>query len=211
MLAQPRRPTQGTAAPTIAVPNSKGEFCWSPCRAPDYPWLSGLAHTFIQLPTLAVDPLAVDNPAARSGHDDQATPPHQMIALGIIEAEPTRREALWQYLSAQPEFVCVLCVGSHQDFLAGLKQLETKPRLVLADIHLPGCSGLAGLADLRHRLPEVALFILGGHRQAECVVEALREGAAGYLEYSAPYPYSSSRCCWWRRAAWLSGRRRPGC
>lgn len=111
-----------------------------------------------------------------------------MIALGIIEAEPARREALWQYLSAQPEFACVLCVGSHQEFLAGLKQLATKPRLVLADIHLPGCAGLTGLADLRQRLPEMALFVLSGHRQAECVVEALREGAAGFLEYDTPLP-----------------------
>ncbi|TPG64603.1 LuxR C-terminal-related transcriptional regulator [Hymenobacter nivis] len=111
-----------------------------------------------------------------------------MIALGIIEVEPARREVLWQYLSAQPEFACVLCVGSHQEFLAGLKQLATKPRLVLANIQLPGCSGLTGLADLRQRLPEVTLFILSGPRQAECVVEALREGAAGYLEYLAPLP-----------------------
>lgn len=108
-----------------------------------------------------------------------------MIALGIMEAESARRAVLWQYLSAQPEFGCVLCVGSHQEFLAGLKPLATKPRLVLADIHLPG---LTGLADLRQRLPEVALFILSGHRQAECVVAALREGAAGYLEYPAPLP-----------------------
>jgi hypothetical protein len=41
-----------------------------------------------------------------------------MIALGIIEVEPARRAVLWQYLSTQPEFVCVLCVGSHQEFLA---------------------------------------------------------------------------------------------
>jgi DNA-binding NarL/FixJ family response regulator len=111
-----------------------------------------------------------------------------MIALGIIEVEPARRAVLWQYLSAQPEFACVLCVGSHQEFLAGLKQLTTKPRLVLTDIHLPGCSGLTGLADLRQRLPEVALFILSGHLQVECVVEALREGATGFLDYDIPLP-----------------------
>jgi hypothetical protein len=29
-----------------------------------------------------------------------------MIFLGIIEVEPARREALWQYLGAQPEFAC---------------------------------------------------------------------------------------------------------
>jgi DNA-binding NarL/FixJ family response regulator len=111
-----------------------------------------------------------------------------MIALGIIEIEPARRATLWQYLSAQPEFRCVLCVGSHQEFLAGLAQVATLPSLVLADIHLPGCSGLTGLAGLRQRLPAVEIVILSGHLQAECVVEALREGVAGYLEYTAPLP-----------------------
>jgi hypothetical protein len=68
----------------------------------------------------------------------------------------------------------VLGVGSHQEFLAGLKQLATTPRLVLA--------------DLRQRLPAVALFSWSGQRQAACGVEALREDAAGYLEYPAPLP-----------------------
>jgi DNA-binding NarL/FixJ family response regulator len=113
--------------------------------------------------------------------------PHQMIALGIMEVEPACRTALWQYLSTQPEFVCVLCAGSHQEFLAGLPQVAP-PSLVLADIHLPGCSGLMGLASLRQRFPAVEIFILSGHRQAECVVETLREGAAGYLEYTTSLP-----------------------
>jgi DNA-binding NarL/FixJ family response regulator len=67
-----------------------------------------------------------------------------------------------------------------------LPHVATPPNLVLADIHLPGCSGLTGLAGLRQQLPAVEIFILSGHLQAECVVEALREGAAGYLEYPAP-------------------------
>ena len=86
-----------------------------------------------------------------------------------MEVEPARRAARWQYLSAQPEFACGLGVGSHQEFLAGSKQLATKPRLVLADLQLPGCSGLTGL---RQRLPAGALFSLSGYRQAECVAAA---------------------------------------
>ena len=111
-----------------------------------------------------------------------------MIALGIIESEPVRREALWQYLSAQPEFACVLCAGSHPEFLAGLAQVATPPSLVLADVYLPDCAGLAGLAGLRQRLPAAEVVILSGHPQADCVVEALREGAAGYLEYGTSLP-----------------------
>jgi DNA-binding NarL/FixJ family response regulator len=79
-------------------------------------------------------------------------------------------------------------VGTHQEFLAGLKQVATLPQLVLADIHLPGCSGLTELAGLRQRLPTMEIVILSGHLHGECVLEALREGAAGYLEYLVPLP-----------------------
>jgi hypothetical protein len=51
-------------------------------------------------------------------------------------------------------------VGSHQGFLAGLKQLATTPRLVLAALHLLGCSGLT---DPRQRLAAGALFSLSGY------------------------------------------------
>lgn len=86
-----------------------------------------------------------------------------------MEVEPARRAARWQYLSAQPEFACVLGAGSHQELLAGPKQLATKPRLVMAALHLPVCSGLT---DLRQRLPAGALFSLSGYLQAECVAAA---------------------------------------
>jgi CheY-like chemotaxis protein len=49
-------------------------------------------------------------------------------------------------------------VGTHQEFLAGLKQVAMLPQLVLADIHLPGCSGLTELAGLRQRLRWRSLF-----------------------------------------------------
>ena len=111
-----------------------------------------------------------------------------MIALGIIESEPGRRATLRQYIGAQPELACVLCVSSHVEFVAGLAELASLPRLVLVGVYVPGHSGLLGLADLRQRLPEVEVVVLSGHPQAECVVEALRAGAAGYLEYATPLP-----------------------
>jgi CheY-like chemotaxis protein len=48
--------------------------------------------------------------------------------------------------------------GHELRVLAGLAQVATVQRLVLADIHQPGCSGLTELADLRRRLPEVYRF-----------------------------------------------------
>jgi DNA-binding NarL/FixJ family response regulator len=111
-----------------------------------------------------------------------------VIILGIIEDQPAIREALCEYLGAQPEFDCVLCVGSHEEFMAGLAGLPVPPSLVLSDISLPGRSGIEGLAVLRQVLPTAEVLMLSVHTDAERVFEALRQGAVGYLEKTTPLP-----------------------
>ncbi|MEJ7661941.1 MAG: response regulator transcription factor [Hymenobacter sp.] len=59
---------------------------------------------------------------------------------------------------------------------------------MLSDIGLPGRSGIEGLAVLRQALPEVEVLMLSVYTDAARVVEALREGAIGYLEKTAPLP-----------------------
>lgn len=111
-----------------------------------------------------------------------------MIILGIIEDQPAIREALCEYLGAQPEFRCVLCAGSHEEFMAGLAGLPELPSLILSDISLPGRSGIEGLAVLRQVLPTAEVLMLSVHTDAERVFEALRQGAVGYLEKTTPLP-----------------------
>jgi len=111
-----------------------------------------------------------------------------VIILGIIEDQTAIREALCEYLGAQPEFACVLCAASHEEFMAGLAGLAEPPSLVLSDIGLPGRSGIEGLAVLRQVLPEAQVLMLSVYTDAERVFEALRQGAVGYLEKTTPLP-----------------------
>jgi DNA-binding NarL/FixJ family response regulator len=111
-----------------------------------------------------------------------------VIILGIIEDQPAIREALCEYLGAQPEFDCVLCAGSHEEFMAGLAGLPVPPSLILSDIGLPGRSGIEGLPVLRQVLPAAEVLMLSVHTDAERVFEALRQGAVGYLEKTTPLP-----------------------
>jgi len=111
-----------------------------------------------------------------------------MITLGIIEDQAAIREALCEYLGAQPEFDCVLCAGSHEEFMAGLAGLPVPPTLVLSDIGLPGRSGIEGLPLLRQVLPQAEVLMLSVYTDAERVFEALRAGAIGYLEKTTPLP-----------------------
>ena len=105
-----------------------------------------------------------------------------MITLGIIEDQAAIREALCEYLGAQPEFDCVLCAASHEEFMAALPTLLALPTLVLSDIGLPGRSGIEGLTVMRQVLPQAEVLMLSVYTDAERVFEALRAGAVGYLE-----------------------------
>ena len=109
-----------------------------------------------------------------------------VITLGIIEDQAAIRDALCEYLGAQPEFDCVLCAASHEEFMAGLADLAVPPTLVLSDIGLPGRSGIEGLAVLRQVLPTAEVLMLSVYTDAERVFEALRQGAVGYLEKTTP-------------------------
>ena len=111
-----------------------------------------------------------------------------VIPLGIIEDQAAIREALCEYLGAQPEFDCVLCTASHEEFMAALPGLATLPTVVLSDIGLPGRSGIEGLAVLRQVLPRAEVLMLSVYTDAERVFEALRQGAVGYLEKNTPLP-----------------------
>lgn len=111
-----------------------------------------------------------------------------VITIGIIEDQTAIREALCEYLGSQPEFQCVLCSASHEEFMEELAALPVKPTLVLCDIGLPGRSGIAGLSVLRQVLPTAEVLMLSVYTDAERVFEALREGAVGYLEKTTPLP-----------------------
>jgi len=111
-----------------------------------------------------------------------------VIPLGIIEDQAAIREALCEYLGAQPEFDCVVCAASHEEFMAALAGLAVPPRLVLSDIGLPGRSGIEGVTVLRQVLPQAEVLMLSVYTDAERVFEALRAGAVGYLEKTTPLP-----------------------
>ena len=110
------------------------------------------------------------------------------LALAIIEDQAPIREALREYLGAQPEFACVLVARSVEDFLNRLPGLAVPPVLVLSDIGLPGRSGIEGLPLILARLPAAQVLMLSVFADAERVFEAICAGAAGYLVKTTPLP-----------------------
>lgn len=60
--------------------------------------------------------------------------------------------------------------------------------LVLADINMPGLSGLELLLKAREARPEVAIFMITAHGDAETRRIAIEDGAAGLLTKPIDFP-----------------------
>ena len=108
------------------------------------------------------------------------------LNLAIIEDQAPIREALHEYLCAQPEFRCVLIAESIEEFLELLSTAAVPPQLILSDIGLPGLTGIQGLPFILGRLPDAQVLMLSVYADAERVFEALRAGAVGYLLKNTP-------------------------
>jgi DNA-binding NarL/FixJ family response regulator len=55
------------------------------------------------------------------------------------------------------------------------------PQVVLMDIAMPGLNGLEAVSRINKKFPEVKVIILSMHANEEYVIQALRNGARGYL------------------------------
>ena len=62
--------------------------------------------------------------------------------------------------------------------------LETRPDVVLLDVHLPGGGGRAVLAEVLPVLPDVRFLALSVSDAAEDVISVIRAGARGYVTKS---------------------------
>ena len=70
-------------------------------------------------------------------------------------------------------------VMTKADFLAELEAFA--PDVVLTDYRLPGYDGLAALAAVRQRSPELPTILVSGQMGEEIAIEALKLGAADYV------------------------------
>ncbi|MDZ7847771.1 MAG: response regulator transcription factor [Owenweeksia sp.] len=63
---------------------------------------------------------------------------------------------------------------------------EQLPDVVLMDIELPGISGIEGVKQLKHKVPETDFIMLTIRDDDESVFESLKAGATGYLLKETP-------------------------
>lgn len=109
-----------------------------------------------------------------------ATPTGALRPLRVMLADDHAlvRSAVRQALTA-PDIEVVGEAATAEETLAMAPEL--RPDVLLLDINLPGTDGLRLLRELAPRLPETRIVMLTISDSPRDLVEAIRQGAAGYV------------------------------
>ncbi|HEX8951514.1 MAG TPA: response regulator transcription factor, partial [Polyangia bacterium] len=88
-------------------------------------------------------------------------------------------DGLKALLSGEPDMEVI---GQATDGLQVLPRvLELKPEVLVLDLMMPGLGGLEVARQVRDRAPATKVIVLSMHNNDAYVVEALRNGAVGYV------------------------------
>jgi len=106
------------------------------------------------------------------------------IRVAIVEDDERVRGSLAMLIGGTPGFELV---GSYTDAETALTHLpNTEPNVVLMDVQLPVLSGIECVRRIKPKLPKTQIIILTVYQDEECVFDALRSGAVGFLRKDTP-------------------------
>ena len=97
----------------------------------------------------------------------------------ILDDHPITRYGLTQLLSHEPD---LLVCGEAESVAQALEAIPSAcPDLVLADITMPGRSGLEFIKDMQAQHPRVAVLVMSMHDETIYTERVLRAGGRGYI------------------------------
>ena len=101
------------------------------------------------------------------------------ISIVLADDHAMVRQGLCALLEAEKD---LSVVGEAEDGLETLKVVERlKPNVLVLDVMMPRLNGLEALPILRQRSPDTQVVILSMYPNEAFVVEALKQGALGYV------------------------------
>jgi DNA-binding NarL/FixJ family response regulator len=112
----------------------------------------------------------------------KATNPKRNRIL-IVDDHPVVREGLVQQINRQPDLEVCAQAGNASHALEMVR--EKMPDLVLADINLPGRSGIDLIREIRAIAPTIPVLVLSMHDESVFAERALRAGGRGYVSKQA--------------------------
>jgi DNA-binding NarL/FixJ family response regulator len=97
----------------------------------------------------------------------------------LVDDHPFMRAGLAQLIERQPDLAVCGEAGNPAEAFRDLPQAA--PDLLLADITMPGRSGLEFIKDLSAQYPDLVILVVSMHDEAIYAERAIRAGARGYI------------------------------
>jgi DNA-binding NarL/FixJ family response regulator len=108
-----------------------------------------------------------------------------MINVVIVDDDSFIRESLKVLVGLDAEIEVAGSAGDGYEALALLRELPHAD-VVLMDIRMPNCDGVEGTRCIKASFPQVSVLMLTTFDDDEYIIEALRNGASGYLLKNIP-------------------------
>jgi len=106
------------------------------------------------------------------------------IGVSIIEDIADIRHGLERIIADAPDFLLLSSYDNAEDAISSLPDI--RPDIVIADIQLPGLSGIDCIRRVKAVCPSVQFMMFTIYEDSEQVFEALEAGANGYLLKQTP-------------------------
>ncbi|KOR76314.1 response regulator [Paenibacillus solani] len=108
-----------------------------------------------------------------------------MISVVIVDDDPFIRESLKLLVGMDPD-IEVSAVAANGEEALSLLGDDLQADVVLMDIRMPVCDGVEGTRRIRERYPDIRVLMLTTFDDDDYIVEALQNGASGYLLKNIP-------------------------
>lgn len=134
-------------------------------------------------PDPALSPVRVGLREAENPGGDKQIACKQVIRVLLVDDHALLREGLCQLFALEKDIQVVGEAGDGFDALQKVRLLH--PDVVLMDIHMPVLDGVTLTRQVTREFPSIAVIILTVYRQTRQMLQAMKNGARGYLLKSA--------------------------
>lgn len=109
------------------------------------------------------------------------------LSVFIVDDDPFIRESLTLLIGLDPEIEVAGSAGNGAEAAELIESGDGPyPNVVLMDIRMPECDGVEGSRKIKAISPDICVLMLTTFDDDEYILEALRNGASGYLLKNIP-------------------------
>lgn len=109
-----------------------------------------------------------------------------MLNLLLVDDQTLIRRGLKAVLKPEPDLTVIGEVGNGREALDWLRSADQMPDVILMDVRMPEMDGVAATSAIAAQFPTVKILVLTTFDDTEYVMQALQNGASGYLLKDTP-------------------------